>query len=88
MTTYRVEVTEWTISGYLEIEADSPQEASERVSDGGPLSDAEWRSLEITAAVEYGFPEPSMVTDLETGIEYDGDGEEYDDDDDDDDEEE
>ena len=81
MTTYRVEVTQWTISGYLEIEADSPQEASERVSDGGPLSDAEWRSLVITEAVEYGFPAPSMVTDMETGWEYDGDG--YSDDDDD-----
>ena len=81
MTTYRVEVTQWTISGYLEIEADSPQEASERVSDGGPLSDAEWRSLVITEAVEYGVPEPSMVTDMETGWEYDGDG--YSDDDDD-----
>ena len=70
MTTNRVEVTQWTISGYLEIEADSPQEASERVSEGGPLSTAEWRSLEITEAVEYGFPEPSMVSDMETGIEY------------------
>lgn len=85
MGSYRVEVTQWTVSGIFDIDADSPEEASQKVSEARDLSDAEWNSFEITEAVEHGFPEPSMVTDMETGWEYDGDG--YSDDDPEDDEE-